>query len=265
MTYETITLPGGATLTGYIPAPTVAGDDHRIGLVICPGGGYTHLSPREGELMALRYASLGVSCFVLSYHLDPHRYPTQLCDAAQAVAYVRSHAESFHIQPDRIAIMGFSAGGHVAGSLGVWWQNEELMAQAGVTPEQARPNAMVLCYPVITAGEKAHRGSFIALTGSEDVTDHLPYSLEEHVSPATPPTFLWHTWQDGAVPVENTLYMAQALKASGVQAEVHIYPFGGHGLAMANETTAVPGYDGQIIPEVQGWLEDAFRFLTQVM
>lgn len=161
MTYETITLPGGATLTGYIPAPTVAGDDHRIGLVICPGGGYTHLSPREGELMALRYASLGVSCFVLSYHLDPHRYPTQLCDTAQAVAYVRSHAESFHIQPDRIAIMGFSAGGHVAGSLGVWWQNEELMAQAGVTPEEARPNAMVLCYPVITAGEKADRKSVV--------------------------------------------------------------------------------------------------------
>ena len=112
------------------------------------------------------------------------------------------------------------------------------MAQAGVTPEQARPNAMALCYPVITAGEKAHRGSFIALTGSEDTSDHLPYSLEDHVSPATPPTFLWHTWQDGAVPVENTLLMAQALKAAGGQAEVHIYPFGGHGLAMADETTA---------------------------
>lgn len=265
MIYETITLPGGAAMTAYIPAPTVAGDDHRIGLVICPGGGYTHLSPREGELMALRLASRGVSCFVLNYHLAPHRYPTQLFDAAQAVAYVRSHAEAFHIRPDRIAIMGFSAGGHVAGSLGVWWQDAHLMAQAGATPEEARPNAMVLCYPVITAGEKAHRGSFIALTGSEDPADHLPYSLESHVSPAAPPTFLWHTWQDGAVPVENTLLMAQALKAAGVQAEVHIYPFGGHGLAMADETTAVPGYEGQIIPEVQGWLEDAFRFLTQVL
>ena len=265
MRYETISLPGGANLTAYIPAPTVAGDDHRMGLVICPGGGYTHLSPREGELMALRLASRGVSCFVLGYHLAPDRFPTQLCDAAQAVAYVRSHAESFCIQPDRIAIMGFSAGGHVAGSLGVWWQDADLMEQAGVVPEAAHPNAMVLCYPVITAGEKAHRGSFVALTGSEDVTDHLPYSLDEHVTAQTPPTFLWHTWQDGAVPVENTLLMAQALKASGVQAEVHIYPFGGHGLAMADETTAVPGYDGQIIPEVQGWLEDAFRFLKQVL
>ncbi|MBR4067074.1 MAG: alpha/beta hydrolase [Clostridia bacterium] len=265
MRYETVTLPGGATLTSYIPAPTVAGDDHRMGLVICPGGGYTHLSPREGELMALRLAGRGVSCFVLDYHLAPDRFPTQLCDAAQAVAYVRSHAEDFHIQPDRIAIMGFSAGGHVAGSLGVWWQDADLMAQAGVAPEAACPNAMVLCYPVITAGEKAHRGSFVALTGSEEISNHLPYSLDEHVSPATPPTFLWHTWQDDAVPVENTLLMAQALKASGVQAEVHIYPFGGHGLAMADETTVVPGYDGQIIPEVQGWLEDAFRFLKQVL
>lgn len=265
MRYETISLPGGANLTAYIPAPTVAGDDHRMGLVICPGGGYTHLSPREGELMALRLASRGVSCFVLGYHLAPDRFPTQLFDAAQAVAYVRSHAADFHIQPDRIAIMGFSAGGHVAGSLGVCWQDADLMAQAGVDPEDARPNAMVLCYPVITAGAKAHRGSFVALTGSENIGDHLPYSLEAQVTPQTPPTFLWHTWQDGAVPVENTLYMAQALKAAGVQAEVHIYPFGGHGLAMADETTAVPGYDGQIIPEVQGWLEDAFRFLTQVL
>ena len=265
MTHETITLPGGATLTTYIPAPTVAGDDHRIGLVICPGGGYTHLSPREGELMALRFASRGVSCFVLNYHLDPHRYPTQLHDAAQAVAHVRSNAAAYFVKPDRIAIMGFSAGGHVAGSLGVWWQDAARIQSAGVTPEEVQPNAMVLCYPVITGGEKAHRGSFVALTGSENMGDHLPYSLENHVSAHTPPTFLWHTWNDGAVPVENTLYMAQALKNAGVQAEVHIYPFGGHGLAMANETTAVPGYPDQVIPEVQGWLEDAHRFLQQVL
>ena len=265
MTYERIPLPGGATLTTYVPNPTVDGDDHRIGLVICPGGGYTHMSVREGELMALHLASRGVSCFVLHYHLAPDRFPTQLCDAAQAVAHVRANAAAYYIKPDRIAIMGFSAGGHVAGSLGVWWQDTTLMQQAGVTPDQAKPNAMVLCYPVITGGEKAHRGSFVALTGSEDIADHLPYSLETLVSPATPPTFLWHTWVDGTVPVENTLLMAQVLKAAGVQAEVHIYPFGGHGLAMANETTAWPGTEDMIVPEAQGWLSDALRFLHQVL
>ncbi len=265
MIHEHITMPGGATLITYVPNVTVEGDDSRIGLVICPGGGYTHMSVREGERMALHLAGLGVSCFVLHYHLAPERFPSQLCDVAQAVTHVRKNAEAYRLHPDRIAVMGFSAGGHVAGSLGVWWQNADLMQKAGVTPEQAKPNAMVLCYPVITGGEKAHRGSFVALTGTEDTAAHLPYSLETQVTPSTPPAFLWHTWVDTVVPVENTLYMAQALKAAGVQAEVHIYPFGGHGLAMADETTAWPDSTDMIIPEAQQWLRDALRFLKQVL
>ncbi len=265
MLYDKITLPGGATLRTYVPAPTVEGDENRIGLVICPGGGYTHLSVREGELMALRFASHGISCFVLDYHLAPDRFPVQLCDAAQAVAYVRQAAATYFIDPSKIAIMGFSAGGHVAGSLGVWWQDEALMQQAGTTPEAAKPNAMVLCYPVITAGEKAHRGSFEMLTGSLEPADHLPYSLEKLVTDKTPPSFLWHTWEDNVVPVENTLLMAQALRAAEVQAEVHIWPYGGHGLAMANETTAWPGQTGMIVSEAQRWLDDALRFLKQVL
>lgn len=265
MTHEHITLPGGATLVSYVPNVTVEGDDSRIGLILCPGGGYTHLSVREGERMALCLAGRGISCFVLHYHLAPERFPSQLSDAAQAVAHVRAHAADYRIHPDRIAVMGFSAGGYVAGSLGVWWQDANLMHQAGVTPQQAKPNAMVLCYPVITGGEKAHRGSFVALTGSEDMTAHLPYSLDMQVSAATPPTFLWHTWADAVVPVENTLCMAQALKTAGVQAEVHIYPFGGHGLAMADETTAWPDSSDMIIPEAQRWLPDALRFLKQVL
>jgi len=184
---------------------------------------------------------------------------------AGAVAWARQHAAETHTAPDKIAVMGFSAGGHVAGSLGVWWPRAELWQPFGLTPEDVKPNAMVLCYPVITGGAFAHRGSFVNLTGESDSVAHTAYSLEEHVTSAAPPTFLWHTWTDGAVPVENTLMMASALRKSGVTAEVHIFPQGGHGLALANEITTSTAYPEQNVEECTVWPELAARFLKQIM
>jgi len=255
---NTIMLPTGAVLDCYVPAPVVDCPSRRS-VVICPGGGYNHLSPREGEPVALRFAAMGFNAFVVKYRVKPHLYPAPLMDAAWAMAHVRRHAEEYHADPDKIALMGFSAGGHLAGLLGTTWQEAERFEP--LRPEMIRPNALVLCYPVITAGEFAHRGSFLCLTGSEDERAHALFSVETLVSEATPPTFLWHTWEDGAVPVENTLLMAAALRAHRVPAEVHIYPRGGHGVGLGTEVTAMK--PEQVLPEVQGWPELVKEFVMR--
>lgn len=140
-----------------------------------------------------------------------------------------------------------------------WWQELHL------TSADVRPNALILSYPVITAGEFAHRGSFRSLTGTDDIAAHQPHSLENLVTPDTPPTFLWHTWTDGAVPVENTLLMAMALHKAGVPAEVHVFPRGGHGVALGNQVTNIPGEEARkIVPEATVWPELAARFIRQI-
>jgi len=267
MLYQRITLPTGIPMDVYAAhvSQQINPNVQRPGIVICPGGGYEHLSEREAEPIALLFLHMGFNCYVVWYHLAPNRFPLPQQDVAGAVAWARQHAAETHTAPDKIAVMGFSAGGHVAGSLGVWWPRAELWQPFGLTPEDVKPNAMVLCYPVITGGAFAHRGSFVNLTGESDSVAHTAYSLEEHVTSAAPPTFLWHTWTDGAVPVENTLMMASALRKSGVTAEVHIFPQGGHGLALANEITTSTAYPEQNVEECTVWPELAARFLKQIM
>lgn len=262
MHHQRIQLPH-CFMDTYIPALTTASGVKRPSIVICPGGGYGHLSDREAEPVALVFASMGFNAYVVWYRLAPNRHPAPLHDVAAAVAWVRAHAEEHLGDADRIAVAGFSAGGHAAGSLGVYWHDEALMAEAGLTPEAVRPNAMVLCYPVITGGPFAHRGSFVNLTGTEDMAVHEQYSLDARVTAQTPPTFLWHTWEDGAVPVENTLLMASALRRSGVLTEAHIFPHGGHGLALANPLTSTS--PAQNIAECAQWPQLAARFLRDVL
>ena len=170
---------------------------------------------------------------------------------------------SVHTNPNAIAVMGFSAGGHAAGSLGVSWHRGELWQEMGLTPEMVRPNAMVLCYPVITGGEYAHRDSFVALTGSANVRDHLAYSLDTQVTPHCPPTFLWHTFTDQAVPVQNSLMMASALRDAGVSAELRIYPFGRHGLSLANDQVCLGDDLAAVDPDIRTWCALAAQFLKK--
>jgi len=262
MHHQRIQLPH-CFMDTYLPALTTAPGVKRPSIVICPGGGYQHLSDREAEPVALVFAAMGFNAYVVWYRLAPNRHPAPLHDVAAAVAWVRAHAEEHLGDPDKIAVAGFSAGGHAAGSLGVYWHDEALMAQAGLTTEAVRPNAMVLCYPVVTGGPFAHRGSFVNLTGTEDLAVHEQYSLDAHVTRQTPPAFLWHTWEDGAVPVENTLLMASALRRSGVLTEVHIFPHGSHGLALANPLTSTN--PEQNIPECAQWPQLAARFLRDVL
>lgn len=207
MINEVIALPvvgGEVKLSAYVP--DVVGRQNgpvvRPAVVVVGGGGYAYVSDREAEPIALRLAAYGINAYTVIYRTAPDvRYPRPVQDVAAAVAWVRAHAAAHHTDPDHIAVMGFSAGGHAAANLGVTWQQPEMWQELGLTPEMVKPNAMVLCYPVINAGEKAHRGSFENLTGSQNIADHQCYSLDEKVTADAPRTFLWATWDDGSVPV----------------------------------------------------------------
>lgn len=260
-----LTAPGKVvSFTGYIleNSAEYCSDRKRPAVLICPGGGYAFTSDREATPIAMSFLAAGISAFVLRYSCAPDgvRFPTQLCEAAAAMKVIRSHAAEWNLDEKRIAVCGFSAGGHLAASLGVFW-NSDLLKDRGLGGESCRPDAMVLSYPVITSGPKAHRGSFENLLGDQanDETMLTLTSLEKQVTADTPPAFLWHTWTDGGVPVQNSLLFASALAEQGIRAELHIYPRGGHGLSLGNLLTNTPD---SVYPEIQDWITRAAEFVT---
>lgn len=213
-------------------------------VILCPGGGYQHISVREGESEALQFLAMGMHAAVLKYSVAPARYPVQLTELAWAVRYIREHAQEWHVKQDQIFVQGSSAGGHLAACLGMFYGEKWLQEAAGAeNAEMLRPRGLLLCYPVITSGEYAHRGSFDNLLGEKPEAGLIRrLSLEEQVSGDTPPVFLWHTLTDGTVPVENSLLLVEALRRHQVSVEFHLYPAGQHGLALGNRLTA--GRDG---------------------
>lgn len=228
---------------------------HRPVVVICPGGGYLRTSDREGEPIAMAFAAQGFHAVVLRYPCAPTRFPVALYALGEAMLWLRSHAEEYSLDPAQIAVSGYSAGGHLAASLGVFWQEDFLTNHLGCTPQDIRPNAMILGYPVITSGEFAHRNSFRNLLGENADPALLEYvSLEKRVSKATPPAFLWSTFSDEIVPVENTLLLASALRVASVPFELHIYSVGEHGLGLASKVTE--NHLGQrVCSACEGWIE----------
>ncbi len=231
---ETITLPHGRLTcwggAGALPGPA---------LILCPGGGYEFCAIREGAPAARAFARTGIVSFVLEYDCAPAPLGKMpLHTLAEAVAWVRQNAAQLGVDADRIAVGGFSAGAHLAGTLGAVWRRAEWFPENSV-PALRRPNALVLCYPVVSAGEYAHRGSFERLAGSERCAQQA-FSLERLVDADTPPVFLWHTLDDATVPVENTLLLEAALRRAGVPHELHLFPHGVHGLALADFETYDP-------------------------
>lgn len=245
---------GVAKLVTYIiDTPDMVAVKKRPMVLICPGGGYGHLSPREAEPIALRMNAHGYNACVLYYSLVPDQYPCQLIEAAMAVDCIKKHAEEWHVMLDKLCICGFSAGAHVAGSLGTMWKDEVITKVLGGNSEDYKPSSMLLCYPVITAGEYAHRGSFDNLVGGDESL-YDTVSLEKRVNADTIPTFIWHTFEDGAVPVENSLLMAAALRKYRIPCELHIFQKGNHGLALATRETACESLK-EIEPECACWPE----------
>ena len=235
-------------------SPEIDPNRVRPAVVICPGGGYQMTSDREAEAIAVRLNELGFQAFVLRYSVAPAVFPRALAELATAVSLVREHAGEWHVDPDKITVGGFSAGGHLAGSLGVFW-NEEFLAKILRGENQRwRPNSLLLSYPVITSGEFAHKGSFVNLLGDQYDALLAKVSLEKQVGEQVPPVFLWHTDEDDAVPVENSLVMAWALKRHHIPMDMHIYAHGVHGLGLATEETKYLS-GASVQPECAGWID----------
>lgn len=236
----------------------------RPTVIICPGGGYEFTSDREAEPIAIKLNAMGFNSFVLRYSVYPQTYPTSLLELSKAVALVRTNAEKWFVDKNKIIVAGFSAGGHLAASLGVFWKNDFLSEQLEVPNEDIKPNGLLLSYPVITSGIYAHKGSFKALLG-ESYEKHVhEVSLENQVTKETPPTFLWHTCTDKSVPVENSLLFAKALIKNNIPLEMHIYPQGVHGLALATEETKANNNEKTVQPEVTNWIDMAGIWLKNL-
>jgi acetyl esterase/lipase len=247
------------TLDTYI----LSGNKKRPAVLICPGGGYGFTSDREAEPIAMQFNAAGFHAFVLYYSIAPRRHPQPLMDVSRAMCIIRENANEWNIQSDKIAVCGFSAGGHLAASLGVFWDEPLLHNVCGITRGMNQPNALILCYPVITSGEYAHRGSFINLLGEQaDEKILAKMSLENQVNDETPPAFIWHTFSDSSVPVENSLFFAQAMRKKNIPFELHIYPEGPHGLSLANKETD-NGNTGEY-PHVATWINSCTEWLEML-
>ena len=241
-------------------------DEKRPVILMCPGGGYEMTSDREAEPMAMQFLAMGYHVAVLRYSVCPVRYPAALLQVAESVLYLKEHADEYHIDPEKIVVQGCSAGGHLAANYGIAWNSPFLTKLMGMEndPERLCVAGLLLCYPVITSGEKVHEESFRNLLGEQYEEKKEELSLENQVTPDTPPTFLWHTATDETVPVENSLYFFQACLQQGVSAELHIYPVGGHGLSLANEETCRANGIG-VQKECQSWIGLAQTWLEEIL
>jgi len=258
-----------ATLDTYFldESPEMTNSHLRPLVLVCPGGGYSFCSDREAEPIALAFASRGFHAAVLRYPVEPARFPDALCSLGAAMLWLRAHAAENRIDVEKITVTGYSAGGHLAASLGVFWNKPFLSEKLGCAPEQLRPANLVLSYPVITGGEFAHRNSFNRLVGEDASQETLEFvSLEKQVTGDVPPTFLWHTYTDELVPVENSLLFATALRKASVPFELHIYSLGEHGLSLANEVTeqpVAPTHGTRVCLPCAGWIDLAAAWLRR--
>lgn len=279
---------GSALLTCFLKENTDGKPDaKRKAVIICPGGCYEFCSTREAEPVAFQFLAMDCQAFVLHYSTAPSVFPKALRELAAAVALLRRNAKEWRIDSKQIFVCGFSAGGHLAASLGVFWNRNFVSGPLRLNYEDVRPGGLILAYPVISSGVYGHEGSFDNLTGAgrewiadssamED-SDEFPkdparlrgfLSLERQAGPQVPPVFMWHTDTDATVPVENSLLFAMALKKAGVGLELHIFPEGRHGLALASEETAKDMDDGRgsyTVPCCRIWTKLAEVWLSRTV
>ena len=229
----------------------------RPAMLVIPGGGYEWICPREQEPIALFYLSKGFQTFTLDYSITkPVYYPYQLIEGCMAMAYIRENAEKLLVDPEHVASIGFSAGGHLCGMLATLYKEKVVEEFLGERAKLCRPDAVVLSYPVISSSDCAHKGSIIILSGgNEELFEKI--SLEKQVDSSSSPAFIWTTANDGCVPADNSLLMAMAYKKAGVPFELHVFENGSHGLSLCNSEIALIN-----IP-TSAWVEMAVTFLRQ--
>lgn len=234
--WSDIKSPENPTITPFL----LPGDKVRAAVVVCPGGGYVTRAGHEGAPIARWINSLGLHAFVCDYRVAPNRHPAPLDDAQRALRIVRHRAAEWKVDPARVGILGFSAGGHLVCSAGNFGDEGDASSADPIARQKGRPDAVIACYPVISSSQFPHAGSFKNLLGENpDPALFQRMSLETTVSGGNPPTFLWSTADDQAVPVENSLFYAAALRKHKVPFELHVYPTGPHGMGLASESAVV--------------------------
>lgn len=206
-------------VNGFLTRPLV---------LICPGGGYEFTFDRKAEAIAIQYIARGFHACVLRYSVVPAKFPQSLYELAWSVAYLRKHAAEYGIKPDKIIVAGFSAGGHLAASLGVFWDKDWLAKETELSAEQMKPNGLLLSYPVIASEKYAYRSSIENLMRKKSKELEELLSLEHQVGKQVPPVFIWHTLTDRSIPIQNTLMFTEELVRNQVSVEVHIFPKGSH-------------------------------------
>lgn len=222
-------------------------------IVVCPGGGYGMRANHEGEPIARWLNSIGLSAVVLRYRVSPYRHPCPLLDAQRAIRYVRATAADWKIDPERVGILGFSAGGHLASSASVHFDEGDPEAEDAIDRQSCRPDAQILCYPVISYSA-GHTGSFFNLLGQEPDEALLEQlSSDRQVKANTPPAYIWHTADDEIVPLDNVLLMSKGLRAKGIPHELHVFESGKHGLGLAERQ-----------PDVAEWTKLCERWLIRL-
>lgn len=235
----------------------------RDAILIIPGGAYSGVSEREGMYTALAFLGKGINTFVLTYSVGEHAvYPRQLIDACRALKYIKENAEKYHINPKRIFALGYSAGGHLLGTLATLHSIGE--RELGLPEDYLKLRGAIFGYPVVTAYGETHKRSFENLLkkpfGSITDEEKEILSIEKNITADTPPAFIWHTSEDRGVPINGSLKLCQAYFDAGQPVELHIFPYGPHGIALGTEYTAYSGAR-QIQPRAEIWVDEAFKWI----
>lgn len=256
----------GGSLTAYLheESPEMPNQRKRPTILLMPGGGYGYLSDREKDPVASVFFARGFEVFVLesAVRSQPDMPPLgmqPLTQASNAVMMLRQNAEEWLVDEQKIALCGFSAGGHLAGSLATHWNSPELVSAAGDCQGRNKPNAAILCYPVIMMEDGERAASMLNLTGRDPDAIHF-FSLDRHVGSQNPPTFLWHTYEDDWVPARHSLVMASALDHAGVPVECHLYATGGHGLSTCSkEVDEYHPHNASWLPLCMSWMRGMWQ------
>ncbi|OON97627.1 MAG: hypothetical protein ATN36_02825 [Epulopiscium sp. Nele67-Bin005] len=235
-------------------------------IIICPGGSYMYTSDREAEPVAMHFLAHGFNACVLRYSTLPNQFPRQLLELSATIAHIRRNSDEWGVEPEQIVVLGFSAGGHLAGSIGVHWDKDFATEGLELLPEENKPNKLVLCYPLISTDPNLYalpaQAQMLVKTFSP-LNFEQEISLENHVSENTPPTFLWHTLDDVIVNVENSFKFALALRKNNVPLEMHIYPQGVHGLSLATTQTTHENNLDLIDEHINSWADLASEWIKR--
>lgn len=235
--------------------PDRNGTSPRAAILVCPGGGYAGLAPHEGDPFAALFTAHGMVGAVLTYRVAPHRFPAPQADACRAIRLLRANATHYGIDPQRIGIMGFSAGGHLAATTAAQPDLHRDPHDDLAGKVSARPDRAILAYPVASFGEYTHLGSVQNLLGNPpDPKLRAQLENEKQITTNHPPTFLFHTADDEAVPVQNSLHYAEACRRAGVPVELHVYQTGHHGVGLALGEPALAGWTRVLLDWLKPWV-----------